>query len=176
MQTIHMGWTFMDSVPRSFLDADSDQTMVEPEKTVKPGKRKLRPASGSGTDWEVGSSASCYREPKRRLLPCELQQDFQTGDGVHTEDHKDDASSSDIRMSGIEDAVDVGVDTEAEDRLWLEGIVSWAEGATRADVDETTLLNDAQIKVDPRERSRVASSLDLGRPDYLSRRTSRRAS
>ncbi|KAJ7187188.1 hypothetical protein C8R46DRAFT_1059122 [Mycena filopes] len=171
MQNIQMGWTFMDTVPQTFLDADSDQTMVEPEERVK---RKL--PSASGMDWEVGSSASCVHEPKRRLLPSELQQDFQTRYGVPGDDDhdEDDASSSDSRISGIEDAVDAGVAADEEDRLWMKGIASWAAGATRADAAET-LLNDAQIKDDPRERPRVASSLDLARPDYLSRRTSRTA-
>jgi hypothetical protein len=62
---------------------------------------------------------------------------------------------------------DAEVDDQEEDRLWLTGIKSWAEGASVVGDDEP-LLNDGQIEEDSREQPRVTTSLDSNKPDYLS--------
>ncbi|KAJ7908888.1 hypothetical protein B0H13DRAFT_2015750 [Mycena leptocephala] len=147
MRRIHRTWSFGDYVPPAFLSEDSDQTMVAAEES-SDSKSDSGFSSNVGAKWEVGSSASCYHEPKPhpdapttnvRLFPSE------NGD-------EDDAISSDSHS---------GVDHEMD--TWLK---YWAEETAEADTGEP-LLNDAQIEEDPKEQPRVAASLDLTKPDYL---------
>jgi hypothetical protein len=165
MENIHRRWSLIDSAPKSFLSDGSDQTMVEAEESSDTENSSSHSdASGSSNmDWEVGSSASCEREPQRRLFPSELQQDpFPSND--------EDAISCDSHITDVEGPDDFAtalVDYET-DRSWLKGITSWAEGAAGVG-DEAVLLNDEQINEDPREQPRVATSLDLEKPDYLSK-------
>ncbi|KAJ7450034.1 hypothetical protein B0H11DRAFT_2078168 [Mycena galericulata] len=179
MPHIHRQWSMIDRVPSSFLSEDSDQTMVEEDES--PDVKAIpAPApepdsdsdSDSSMDWEVGSSASCYHEPKRRLLPCELKQDFNS----IPIDEEDDMISSDSHMTGVEDPDEFAKASIArgdyeEDGEWLEGMAKWAKETSGA--TEQILLNDGQIPDDPREQPRVATSLDLDKPDYLSKSTKR---
>ncbi|KAJ7123883.1 hypothetical protein C8R43DRAFT_1241118 [Mycena crocata] len=179
MQHIHRTWSFVDFVPSSFLSEDSDQTMVEPDDDSR--------SESSGMASVLGPSASCYHEPQRRLFPHELQNDpvdvqiplFPSADG-DTEDDDDDTISSDSHITGVEDPEEYAkakasvmrADDKA-DRRWKKAIQTWAED-TSGGADET-LLNDGQIKEDPKEQPRMATSLDLSKPDYLSRRKRRTA-
>jgi hypothetical protein len=45
-------------------------------------------------------------------------------------------------------------------------MASWAEGTSGSGSGEESLLNDSQIVEDPTELPRVASALDLTKPDY----------
>jgi hypothetical protein len=120
-------------------------------------------SSNMSAKWEVGSSASCYHESKRRLLPSELHPDVRLFPSENGDE--DDAISSDSH-SGVEDSEEfseANVDHEMD--TWLK---YWAEETAEADTGEP-LLNDAQIEEDPKEQPRVAASLDLTKPDYLSR-------
>ncbi|KAJ7601606.1 hypothetical protein DFH06DRAFT_1482814 [Mycena polygramma] len=153
IENMHHYWTSVDHVPPSFLFEHSDQAKLA---------ESVRSLSDSGFSsnmaWEVGSSASCYHEPKRRLLPSERQADF---------------PSANIRMfpsaDGMEDDGDNVMSEDSEDPeenadlAWMDVISQWAEGATDADADA---LNDAQIKEDSKEAPRFAASLDLAKPDY----------
>ncbi|KAJ6580261.1 hypothetical protein B0H10DRAFT_2198545 [Mycena sp. CBHHK59/15] len=85
----------------------------------------------------------------------------------------DDAISLDSHVSGVEDPdeflqASIARGDYEVDRSWLKKMKSWAEDISGVDSDET-LLNDMQIEEDPKEQPRVATSLDLYRPDYLSR-------
>ncbi|KAJ7077404.1 hypothetical protein B0H15DRAFT_955101 [Mycena belliarum] len=163
LQHIYRTWTLGDYVPASFLSEDSDETMIEAEDLDSPYTTPAPAPSVSNdknkTDSEVRSSASGEHSPRRRLYPHEIEQD------IHDQPDEDDYAS------GVEEPTEA--DSE-EDRWWLEGIMRWAEG-TKAARDEGILLNDSQIQEDPREEPRVATSVDLARPDYLSRRTTRTA-
>ncbi|KAJ7666715.1 hypothetical protein DFH06DRAFT_1322686 [Mycena polygramma] len=168
MRSTHWSWILIDYVPPSFLSEDSDQAEVA---------ESVRSLSDSGFSsnmaWEVGSSASCYHEPKRRLLPSERQADFPSAnirmfpstDGMQDDD--DDAMSEDSHVPGGEDPDEgkarAAPEDDEADLAWTKGISQWAKGASEADADT---LNDAQIKQDSREPPRFAASLDLAKPDY----------
>ncbi|KAJ7031728.1 hypothetical protein C8F04DRAFT_1109561 [Mycena alexandri] len=164
MYNLHSAWSWADYVPPSFLSETSDQTLVEEDEEEIDYSRPIMIGSGKRISRsEAGSSASC-REPKRRLLPSELQQAFASADD------DDDAVSSDSHISGVEDPEESARalgDEELEDGAWVQEMENWAAGTAGA--DEEALLNDAQITDDPRETPRVATSLDLERPDYLSK-------
>ncbi|KAJ6530315.1 hypothetical protein B0H19DRAFT_1242660 [Mycena capillaripes] len=179
MQLTHRTWTRSDYVPPSFLSETSDQTMVEVEEEERPVPKQKSPSKTM--EWEVGSSASRH-EPKRRLLPTELHQDpanirlFPSADG---DDDDDDAISADSHISGVEDPDEFAKASAARgdyelDRRWLTGIKRWAKSTSGAGGDDS-LLNDTQIKEDPREQPRAAASLDLDKPDYLLRQKKRTA-
>ncbi|KAF8198156.1 hypothetical protein K438DRAFT_1966903 [Mycena galopus ATCC 62051] len=174
MELIHRKWSWADSVPSSFLSEASDQTMVEPEEEHHDGKRK---SAHSIEELEAGGSDSRH-EPKRRLLPSELQSPpeirlFPSVDGDDSDD-ENDAISNDSHISGVDGDPEEFVKASMArgdyevDRKWLKGIRRWAAKASKADADET-LLSDGQIKEDSREQPRDATSLDLGKPDYLQR-------
>ncbi|KAJ7666720.1 hypothetical protein DFH06DRAFT_1384043 [Mycena polygramma] len=165
MRGTHWLWILVEHVPPSFFSSDSDQA------EVADSVRSLSDSGfSSNVAWEAGSSASCYHEPKRRLLPSERQAEFPirmfpSADGMQDDD--DDAVSEDSHVPGGEDPDDAQAlatpgDDEA-DLEWTKVISQWAEGASDADADA---LNDAQIKKDSRETPRVAASLDLAKPDY----------
>ncbi|KAF8198155.1 hypothetical protein K438DRAFT_1966902 [Mycena galopus ATCC 62051] len=176
MESLHGRWTWTEYVPPSFLSEDSDQTMVEPEEEHHGGKRK---STHSNSDAEASSSGSRH-EPKRRLLPSELQRPpiirlFPSVDSDEdTDADEHELISNDSHVSGIDgDPEEFAKASMARgdyevDRKWLKGIRRWAAKASKADADET-LLNDEQIKEDSREQPRDATSLDLGKPDYLRR-------
>ncbi|KAJ7218975.1 hypothetical protein B0H12DRAFT_326769 [Mycena haematopus] len=183
MDQVHRKWTWAVYVPPSFLSADSDQTMVEPQEEHRDTKRK---STSSDVELDACSSDSRH-EPKRRLLPSESHSAppftvrlFPSVDSEADEDDDDDTISNDSHISGVEgDPEEFAKASLARgdyevDRKWLKGIRRWAKRASSADADET-LFNDAQIKNDSRERPRDAASLDLGKPDYLLRHTSRMA-
>ncbi|KAJ7437274.1 hypothetical protein FB451DRAFT_179230 [Mycena latifolia] len=151
MQHVHWTWCRGDHVPDSFLSEDSDQTMVEAEEEPEP----IFPVRVIPRQ-TAGSSASCYREPQRRLLPSELQQDpqhrfFPSEDG----DDSDDSISSDSHITGVEDPEEFAKASAARgdyeaDRTWLKGIESWVRNAEGVD-DDTMLVNDGQIEADSKE-------------------------
>ncbi|KAJ7077396.1 hypothetical protein B0H15DRAFT_955092 [Mycena belliarum] len=162
MRNVYKTWSLVDYVPASFLSDDSDETMIEVEDS--PDTKSVPSVSNNKIAWEVGTSASCDHEPRRRLLPHELEQDINDQPPTDGDDEDDYASS-----------VDEPVDPDNEgDLRWLESITSWVEG-TKATRDEGMLLNDGQIQEDPREKPRAATTVDLDKPDYLCRRTTRTA-
>jgi hypothetical protein len=185
MKSTHRTWSWMGYVPQSFVSDTSDQTLVEMgEEESPPPKRQL--SGGKNMDWTARSSSSRH-ELKRRLLPSELQQPnpptatvrmVASADGDDDDDDDDDdVISAESHISGIEDdpeefakASMARGDYEV-DRNWLKGVKRWAVGTSGADADEALLI-DTQIKEDPREQPRVVTSLDLEKPDYLSRRRS----
>ncbi|KAF7340833.1 hypothetical protein MSAN_02112700 [Mycena sanguinolenta] len=181
MQQTHRRWTWAEYVPPSFLFADPDQTMVEPEEERTNPKRK----SGS-SDFAASSSSGSRYEPKRRLLPSEFESPplfvvrMLAAEKNRDDSDDDDAISNDSHISGVEGDPEAFAKASAArgdyevDPKRLKGIRRWAKRASRADVDET-LLNDEQIKDDSQERPRDVASLDLGRPDYLLRNTGRTA-
>ncbi|KAF8198153.1 hypothetical protein K438DRAFT_2016270 [Mycena galopus ATCC 62051] len=169
---IYRMWSWIEPVPLSFLSGDSETTMVEPEEQHRDGKQK----STHGNSDSKASSSGSRREPKRRLLPSELQRPplIRLFPSADSDDDENDAISNDSHISGVdgdpEEFVKASIargDYEV-DRKWLKGIRRWAAKASKADVDET-LLNDRQIKEDSREQPRDATSLDLAKPDYLRR-------
>ncbi|KAJ7077401.1 hypothetical protein B0H15DRAFT_861744 [Mycena belliarum] len=157
MQGVYRRWSLVEYVPARFLSEDSDETMIEAEDS--PDTKSAPSVSNNKVDWDVGSSASCEHEPRRRLLPHELEQD------INDQPDEDDCAS------GVEESMEA--DSE-EDRRWLEGITSWAEG-TKAVRDEEMHFNDGQIQEDPREKPRAATTVDLDKPDYLTRLTAQPA-
>ncbi|KAJ7765758.1 hypothetical protein B0H16DRAFT_1883179 [Mycena metata] len=117
--------------------------------------------------------ASEDEEPQRRLLPHELKVDFNEALRAAA-DEGDDAISCDSYITGLEGKPEEFSKTsmarakyDEEDAAWEQGIKSWAQGASVVD-DERMLLNDDQIEEDP-EQPRVATTLDLKKPDYLAR-------
>ncbi|KAJ6510836.1 hypothetical protein C8R45DRAFT_397264 [Mycena sanguinolenta] len=173
MDNITRKWTWADYVPPSFMSADSDQTMVEPEDEHPAAGHAKRKSTSSG--FEPSSSGSRH-EPKRRVLLSELELPPAFAVDCDTDDD-DDAISHDSYISGVEgdpeEFVKASVargDYEVDPR-WLTGIWRWAKRASNAEGDET--LNDEQINDDPREHPRDVGSLDLGKPDYLMRDTRR---
>jgi hypothetical protein len=148
--------------------------MVEPEEEPRDTKRK---SSDNNVGWEL-SSASRY-EPKRRLLPSELQPQtaevrlFPSADGA-VESDEDEVISVDSHISGVEgDPEEFAKASHARgdyevDRKWLKKIRRWAADTSGADAGEA-LFNDEQIKEDSREQPRDAMSLDLAKPDYVER-------
>ncbi|KAJ7144989.1 hypothetical protein C8R43DRAFT_561761 [Mycena crocata] len=163
MQLIYSTWSWADHVPQSFLSEDSDVTMVESDEEWKPLVFELHGQARSAT--------SSDREPKRRLLPCELEED----PNFLAIDDSDDSMSSDSHISGVDDPEEFAKASMARgdyetDRSWLKEMESWVGSASASgDNDEEMLLNDAQIEEDPKEQPRVATSLDLAKPDYLSK-------
>ncbi|KAJ6484959.1 hypothetical protein DFH09DRAFT_397096 [Mycena vulgaris] len=161
IREIHRRWTFTDHVPPRFLSEDSDQMVVEAEEDLDSESDS---SEDTDMEWEVGSSASCHHEPRRRLLPCELEQDPENAFPSTDEDDEDDSMSSDSYLTDVDAPEELSLD-----HRWLKGIQSWAAGISGAE-DDAMLLNDSQIKEDARERPRVATSLDLSKPDYLYKR------
>jgi hypothetical protein len=182
MKFTHRTWSWIEYVPPSFVSDASDETLVEVKEEESPvPKQKL--SGGKDIDWAARSSR---HEPKRRLLPSELQQPNPptapvrmfpsvADDDDDEDEDEDDAISVDSHISGVEDdpeefakASMARGDYEV-DRKWLKGVKRWTVGTSGADADEALLIGP-QIKEDLREQPRVVTSLDLEKPDYLSRR------
>ncbi|KAJ7664326.1 hypothetical protein DFH06DRAFT_1470733 [Mycena polygramma] len=176
MELTHRTWGSADYVPASFRSDSSDQTMVEWKQKIpvhKPqllNKRKL--------DRGANSSAS-NREPKRRLLPCERRKDpcivlVSPADG----DDDDSALGTDSHISGVDDPDEFAKASAARgdyklDRKRRKEIKLWAKGTSGADPD-AVLFNDAQVEQYITEQPRLVTSLDMDKPDYLSRYEGRR--
>ncbi|KAJ7778772.1 hypothetical protein DFH07DRAFT_795956 [Mycena maculata] len=127
-------------------------------------------AASSTMEWEIDTIED---EPQRRLLPHESQRDPVLKIGPLP--HDDDDASQENYITGVEDPEEYAKVSLARgdyDRTWLKGVEQWVQGASVV-VDDQMLLNDGQIEEDSREQPRVATSLDLDRPDYLSRRQAR---
>ncbi|KAJ7494373.1 hypothetical protein B0H11DRAFT_2004363 [Mycena galericulata] len=131
-------------------------------------------AESSTMEWEV-QTLSNYGEPRRRMLPHEFERDpdpiIKIGPVPSTDD--DDAITCDSYITGIEDPEELIKASIARgdyepSRTWLKGMERWVQGASDV-VDGDMLLNDGQIAEDSTEQPRVATSLDLNKPDYLSR-------
>ncbi|KAJ6456608.1 hypothetical protein C8R47DRAFT_1165160 [Mycena vitilis] len=174
MEITQRTWSSADCVPSSFHTESSDQ-MVEWKQEIpvhKPqmlNKRKL----------EANSSAS-NREPKRRLLPCERRKDpcivsLSQADG----DDDDSALGTDSHISGVDDPDEFAKASAARgdyklDRKRRKEIKLWAKRTSGAELD-AVLLNDAQVEQYSLEQPRLATSLDLAKPNYVSRCKGRKA-
>ncbi|KAJ7888548.1 hypothetical protein B0H14DRAFT_2692943, partial [Mycena olivaceomarginata] len=167
MKYVYSTWSWIDYVPPSFLSEDSDHTMVEPEEEERPRDTKRKSA---------GSHSASRHEPKRRLLPSELQTPvtaeirlFPSADG-DAESDDDEPISVDSHISGVEgDPEEFAKASHARgdyevDHKWLKKMRRWAADTSGADAGEA-LFNDEQIKDDSREQPRDAMSLDLAKPD-----------
>ncbi|KAF7353814.1 hypothetical protein MVEN_01067000 [Mycena venus] len=158
LRYVHEGWATC-YVPPRFLGVEEGSN--EDEESDE---------ESSTMEWEVGTVASEDDEPQRRLLPHEFETDpvpkFQPVSGAI----EDDAISVDSYITGVEDPEEFYKTSLARgiyetDPSWSKGIRSWAQSASGID-DEKVLLNDGQIETDPREKPRVATSLNLDKPDW----------
>ncbi|KAJ7042006.1 hypothetical protein C8F04DRAFT_114070 [Mycena alexandri] len=132
----------------------------------------------SSMEWEVVTVALDEEEPQRRLLPHELKADpivvnFRVLPAAA--DEGDDAISCDSYITGLEGKPEefskasmARAKYDDEEAAWEKGIESWAQSASIV-ADDRMLLNDDQIEEDPKEQPRVATTLDLHKPDYLAR-------
>ncbi|KAJ7272784.1 hypothetical protein C8J57DRAFT_1506380 [Mycena rebaudengoi] len=186
IRLIYHAWS-NEYIPPRFLGLDALPT---PEPV--PKKRPEPPVevssdndsdSVSDSEW----SSSFYEEPQRRLLSCEggahdpcnegkirmfptadrNNYDYDDDDGDEDKD-EDDALSIDSHISGVDNPEEYAQkDREHKpNRGFLKRMASWAEGTSGSDSREEPLLNDSQIVEDPTELPRVASALDLTKPDY----------
>ncbi|KAJ7118996.1 hypothetical protein C8R44DRAFT_737841 [Mycena epipterygia] len=156
LRYVHESWASC-YVPPRFLGLDDSDEDLESDDL------------GSSTmecPWEAN-----YNEPCRRLLPHELEQE----PVIHmrlpsANDEADDAISYDSYVSGVDDSAKEcrAREDDGEDHAWLTGMRSWAQSASGI-IDGQVLSNDGQIEEDLKEKPRVATSLDLEKPDYLSR-------
>jgi len=168
LRYIHERWATRHIPPR-FLGIEEDSNSDSDEES----------AEGSSTmEWEVCTIASEDDEPQRRLLPHELGADPVPKFRPVSHADEDDAISYDSHITGVEDPEEFYQASLARgvyetDPSWSKGIQSWAESALGVD-DEKMLLNDGQIEEDPGEQPRFAASVDLDKPDYLSRQTATR--
>ncbi|KAJ7778771.1 hypothetical protein DFH07DRAFT_795953 [Mycena maculata] len=146
LQYLHETWSTC-SVSSRFLGLeDSDEKEESDEDTAS-----------STMEWEIERSDD---EPQRRLLPHEFEKDpVLKIRPVQVVDDDDEALSQDSYITGIEDPeeyVKTSFVRGDYDRTWLKAMERW-------------MLNDGQIEEDSREQPRVATSLDLDKPNYLSR-------
>ncbi|KAJ6606151.1 hypothetical protein DFH09DRAFT_1353362 [Mycena vulgaris] len=128
-------------------------------------------AESSTMEWEV-QTLSYSDEPSRRLLPHEFDQEpIVKIHRVPSTEEEDDAISYDSYITGADDpeayAKAIASGGYEADSSWLEGIESWAESAKG--FDDEMMLNEGQIEEDSKEGPRVVTSLDLDKPDYLSK-------
>ncbi|KAF7368332.1 hypothetical protein MVEN_00154600 [Mycena venus] len=172
MKSTHRIWSWMGGVPPSSVSDAFDQTLVEMEGEESP-VHKRKSSGGKNMD-SAARSLSSLQEPKRRLLPSELQQPnpptatgrmFPSADGDNDEDDEDEVISVDSHISGVEDVEEFTKASMARgdyemDPKWLKGIDRWAVGTSKADAHEALSI-DTQIKEDPREQPRVVTSVDL---------------
>ncbi|KAJ7152260.1 hypothetical protein C8R43DRAFT_1003924 [Mycena crocata] len=172
--SIYLRWSEIEFVPPGFLDGTLVAGSQDSESTITSSTE-----SSTETTSDVGSSASCYHEPHRRLLPAELDDDPRIV-GIQTFPSADeDAISCDSHITGVEDPEEYARASKARgdyapSRKWLKGMKSWVEGTSGVS-DEQVLVNDDQIEEDSEEQPRIAATLDLDKPDYLSRRKARTA-
>ncbi|KAJ6456596.1 hypothetical protein C8R47DRAFT_1227781 [Mycena vitilis] len=121
---------------RNHFHRDPGLLLAESSNNMAADKRKL--------DWEAESSAS-NREPERRLLPCELQEDPRS---VWADE--DSVLGTDSHISGADDLEEfVKASTARGDykptRKRLEEIELWAKNVSEA-APEVALLDDAQLE------------------------------
>ncbi|KAJ7491088.1 hypothetical protein FB451DRAFT_1514501, partial [Mycena latifolia] len=126
--------------------------------------------ASSAMEWEAQTMAYSD-EPCRRLLPHEFEQELLVKIRQLPPTHDDDDSiSCDSHITGADDPeayAKASLERADEaDRSWLEGIDTWAASALHAGGE--LFSNDAQIE-DPRDPPRRLASLDLDKPDYLSK-------
>ncbi|KAJ7272788.1 hypothetical protein C8J57DRAFT_1506383 [Mycena rebaudengoi] len=155
MQSIYRKWVHV-YVPRSFLGLEEEEPLPAPETRQQMDKPKEGGDSASSAESETDSFGSSCGSPQRRLLSCEggahdpdnegKMRFFSSADGRAADD--DTALSFDSHISGVDDPED------------------WAEGTAGSGSPEESLLNDSQIVEDPTELPRIASALDLTKPDY----------
>ncbi|KAJ7666714.1 hypothetical protein DFH06DRAFT_1469919 [Mycena polygramma] len=153
LELTHRTWASADYVPASFRSGSSDQTMVEWKQKIPVHKPKV--LSKRKLDREAKSSASNYG------------------------DDDDSALGTDSHISGVDDPDEFAKASAARgdyklDRKRRKEIKLWAKGTSGADPD-AALLTDAQVEQYLTEQPRVVISLDLDKPDYLSRCKGRKA-
>ncbi|KAJ7077403.1 hypothetical protein B0H15DRAFT_955100 [Mycena belliarum] len=134
MQGVYRSWALVDYVPASFLSEDSGETMIEAEDSPDTTPAPEQSVSNDKIDWDVGSSASCEHEPRRRLLPRELEQDLNDLPSVVSDDDEEDEDDVDSHLTGVTDELEA-------DHRWLEGIARWAEVTAAAHEPEGMLLS-----------------------------------
>ncbi|KAJ7778779.1 hypothetical protein DFH07DRAFT_795985 [Mycena maculata] len=161
IQYVHDSWSSC-YVPPRFLGLEGPDEEEESDED----------AASSTMEWEIDTIED---EPQRRLLPHEFQRDPVLK--IEPLPHDDDDASQDSYITGVEDPeqyvkASLARGDHEPSRTWLKGMEQWVQGASVV-VDDQMLLNDGQIEEDPREQPRVAMSLDLDRPDYLSRQQTR---
>ncbi|KAJ7152193.1 hypothetical protein C8R43DRAFT_1003880, partial [Mycena crocata] len=155
LQYIHESWGTC-YVPPSFRGLD-DPPVKSPMLPSEP--------ESSTMEWEVRTLAD--DEPHRRLLPHEFEREPDLRFfALPVDEGEDDDVSCDSQDPEVIAKASILPDEYKTECLWLKGMESWAQEAS-SESDENMLLNDGQIEADDREQPRVATSLDLGKPDYL---------
>ncbi|KAJ7700814.1 hypothetical protein B0H17DRAFT_1046718 [Mycena rosella] len=151
LKYIHGRWATC-YVPPHFLGLEEDP--------VHDMDMDMGEASDADTESTMEWEIEFEEEPRRRLLPHEFEQE-------PVVKFRRLLASDDDSDEDPEDPEEFVKDDETA-RSWLEGIESWAETAHVVD-DAEMLVNDGQIEMDSNEGVRVATSLDLTKPDYLSK-------
>ncbi|KAJ7152261.1 hypothetical protein C8R43DRAFT_1003926 [Mycena crocata] len=155
LEYIHESWGTC-YVPPSFRGLDDP-----------PFKSRMLPSEpeSSTMEWEIRTLAD--EEPHRRLLPHEFEREPDLKFfALPVDESEDDDVSCDSQDPEVIAKASILPDEYETEHLWLKGMESWAQEAS-SESDENMLLNDGQIEADDKEQPRVATSLDLGKPDYL---------
>ncbi|KAJ7778778.1 hypothetical protein DFH07DRAFT_539809 [Mycena maculata] len=163
LRYLHKAWSICPVSSRFLGLGDSDEE-----------KESGEDAASSTMEWEI-ETLSNSDEPQRRLLPHGFEKDpVLKIRPVQVVDDDDDAISQDSYITGEdpEEYAKASLVRGDYDRTWLKGMERWVQSASVV-VDDQMLLDDGQIEEDSREQPRVATSLDLNRPDYLSRHQAR---
>ncbi|KAJ7226801.1 hypothetical protein GGX14DRAFT_627078 [Mycena pura] len=169
LRYLHESWATC-YVPPRFLGLEGPGENKESDDESDESDESDENAANSTMEWE-------WEEPQRRLLPHELEQepDFEKMFRVvRRANDEDDAISCDSHITGVEDPEEYAKASVARgdhkpSRTWLKGVERWAQGAASEVVDDEVLVNDAQIEeAYSKEQPRVATGLDLEKPDYLS--------
>ncbi|KAJ7700807.1 hypothetical protein B0H17DRAFT_212223 [Mycena rosella] len=164
LQYIHERWAIC-CVPAPFRGEEEEELSVYAESSVS-----------EWIEWVV-RTPSDIDEPARRLHSHELKQPpvvkIPQRRPDDDDDDDDDSMNGDSHITGVEDPEEFAKASVArgdceKGRTWLTRVESWAQGAECVD-DDGMLVNDGQIEVDSNEGPRVATSLDLTKPDYLSK-------
>ncbi|KAJ6630284.1 hypothetical protein B0H10DRAFT_1983909 [Mycena sp. CBHHK59/15] len=163
---IHQTWTCGIYVPRSFKfpGVEPESPCLESEdkgyayvvvKNFHEPQRRLLPCEGGAPDPDV---------PQIRMFPSASSAVSDDGDGTLSWDsHIPDADEPEEYAKASIARGDCAADAK-----WLKRMSIWVERTSGSD-DEQLLVNDAQIEVDLKEQPRPATSLDLNKPDYLTR-------
>ncbi|KAJ7436191.1 hypothetical protein B0H11DRAFT_2295014 [Mycena galericulata] len=169
LKYIYDSWSSCLVPPRFLGLEDPDETVLE--ELMRRADESPVDAESSTMESEL-DSVSTYEEPCRRLLPHELE-DNHFVKIRQSPSVEDDGISFDSHITGVDDPNEYAkASVERGDykmnRRWLKGMTKWVQTASGV-VDDKMLLNDGQIEEDCSEQPRVATSLDLDKPDYLAR-------
>ncbi|KAJ7217671.1 hypothetical protein GGX14DRAFT_597301 [Mycena pura] len=188
MEDIYRRWSWATPVPSSFFAEDSDHTMVEADEPPDP---RSPGSSCKDTKHNGGSPASREREvdSKHRLLPSELAPEPQirlslamdSDEESEADDMDDSTVNSGSSVSTVEDSGQhrqVACNEFEDDSTWftddctrLKEIQDWAQARSSAGDDVHVVYDDTDITDRLPERPRVVTTLNLEKPDYLSRHT-----